>query len=259
MAESLKQAIKKILRPQVDVVGFAPVSRFDDTPEAHYPARVCKDAKTVIVLGIPVPQGMLRSPGYNLYGVHRTYHSAYTKLDHIALSLSNFIEAKGKYLAMPIPSYAPMVFHQFEPWGVMSLKHAAVKAGLGRFGRSGQMYHPKYGSLLRLAAVVTSAPIPGDKLLPDELPCPPNCKACIKVCPAKAFDENGKFNKMTCLAYSVKHAIYPLALNSEEGRKKIERVINTAGHNYWIDCDECVKVCPLNKKEKAKKNTKQYS
>jgi epoxyqueuosine reductase QueG len=76
----------------------------------------------------------------------------------------------------------------------------------------------------------------------------------MKVCPSKAFDENGKFNKMTCLGYSVKHAIYPLALNSEEGLKKIERVINTAGHNYWIDCDECVKVCPLNKKKGRKKD-----
>jgi epoxyqueuosine reductase QueG len=96
MTDSLKQSIKKFLRPQVEVVGFAPVSRFDDAPEKHHPARVCKDAKTVIVIGIPVPQGMLRSPDYNLYGVHRTYHSVYTKLDHIALALSNFIEAKSK-------------------------------------------------------------------------------------------------------------------------------------------------------------------
>jgi epoxyqueuosine reductase QueG len=53
---------------------------------------------------------------------------------------------------------------------------------------------------------------------------------------------------MTCLGHTIKHAIYPLALNSEAGLKKIERVINTAGHNYWIDCDECLKVCPLNKR-----------
>jgi len=249
MPEPLKQAIKKFLRPQVEAVGFAPVSRFDDAPEKHHPTRVCSDAKTVIVIGITVPQGMLRSPDYNLYGVHRTYHSAYTRLDHIALALSNFIEAKSKHMAMPIPSYAPMVFHQFEPWGLMSLKHAAVKAGLGRFGRSDQVYHPKYGSLLRLAAVVTSAAIPGDKLPADELPCPPKCSACMKVCPAKAFDEQGLFQKMTCLAHTIKHAIYPLALKTEEGLKNIERVINTAGHNYWIDCDECVKVCPLNKKK----------
>lgn len=199
---------------------------------------------------------MLRSPDYNLYGVHRTYHSAYNMLDHIALSLSNFIEARSKYLAIPIPSYAPVVFHQFEPWGVMSLKHAAVKAGMGRFGRSGQVYHPKYGSLLRLAAVVTSAHITGDKLLSDELPCPPNCSACMKVCPSKAFYENGKFQKMTCLGYAIKHAIYPLALNTEEGLKQIERVINTAGHNYWLTCDECVKVCPLNKAKTLIKQTR---
>ena len=253
MAESLKQSIKKFLRPQVDAVGFAPVARFTDAPDAHHPARVCPDAKTVIVIGITVPQGMLRSPDYNLYAMHRTYHSAYTKLDHIALGLSNFIEAKGTHMALPIPSYAPVVVHQFEPWGVMSLKHAAVKAGLGRFGRSGQMYHPKYGSLLRLAAVVTSAAIPADPLPQDVVPCPPGCSACIKICPSKAFDEQGIFHKMTCMPYSVKHAIYPLALNTEEGLKHIERVINTAGHNYWLACDECVKVCPLNKKKVRKK------
>ncbi len=256
MAESLKQSIKKFLRPQVDAVGFADVKRFADAPEAHHPARVCSDAKTVIVIGITVPQGMLRSPNYNLYAVHRTYHSAYTRLDHISLALSSFIEAKSGHLALPIPSYAPVVVHQFEPWGIMSLKHAAVKAGLGRFGRSGQVYHPKYGSLLRLAAVVTSASISADALAAEDIPCPPNCSACMKVCPSKAFDETGRFNKMTCLAHSVKHAIYPLALNTEAGLKKIERVINTAGHNYWIDCDECVKVCPLNKK---KENIRKYS
>src|SRR4030042_6282181 len=157
MAESLKQSIKKFLAPQVDAVGFAPVARFTDAPDAHHPARVCPDAKTVIVIGITVPQGMRRSPDYNLYAMHRTYHSAYTRLDHIALALSNFIEAKGAHMAVPIPSYAPMVFRQFAPWGVMSLKHAAVKAGLGRFGRSGQMYHPKYGSLLRLPPGVVPA------------------------------------------------------------------------------------------------------
>src|SRR4030043_108547 len=102
MAESLKQSIKKFLRPHVDAVGFASVNRFTDAPEAHHPARVCPDVKTVIVIGIPVPQGMLRSPDYNLYAVHRTYHSAYTRLDHIDLSLINFIQAKGAHMALTI-------------------------------------------------------------------------------------------------------------------------------------------------------------
>ncbi len=248
--ESLKQAISDFLKPQVTDLGFAPLDRFAGVPEAHHPACICRNAKTVIVFGITVPRGMLKSPDYNLYALHRTYHSAYTRIDHIALSLCNYIESLGRYLAVPAPSYAPMVFHQFEPWGLLSLKHAAVNAGLASFGRSGQAYHPRYGSLLRLGAVVTDAVIEADPMLSPD-PCPPNCAACMKSCPAKAFDQDGNFNKMTCLGHTIKHAIYPLALSSETGLKNIERVINTAGHNYWIGCDECLKVCPLNLGKKS--------
>jgi epoxyqueuosine reductase QueG len=250
----LKQAISDFLKPQVTDLGFAPVDRFTGAPEAHHPERICRNAKTVIVFGITVPRGMLKSPDYNLYTLHRTYHSAYTRIDHIALSLCNYIESLGRYLAVPAPSYAPMVFHQFEPWGLLSLKHAAVNAGLASFGRSGQAYHPRYGSLLRLGAVVTDAVIEADPILSTD-PCPPNCTACMKSCPAKAFDKDGKFNKMLCLGHTIKHAIYPLALSSEAGLKNIERVINTAGHNYWISCDECLKVCPLNLKRGLAKDS----
>jgi epoxyqueuosine reductase len=248
MKENLKKSISEFLKPQVTAFGFSSVDRFSGAPEAHHPARICRDAATVIVFGITVPQGMLRSPDYNLYALHRTYHSAYMRIDEIALALCNYVESRGDYLAVPIPSYAPMIFHQFEPWGILSLKHAAVNAGMCCFGRSGQAYHPQFGSLLRLGAVVTDAAVEADPLLPPD-PCPSHCTACARACPSKAFDANGKFNKMTCLGHTIKHAIYPLALQSEAGLKKIERVINTAGHNYWIDCDECVKVCPLNKKK----------
>jgi epoxyqueuosine reductase QueG len=247
MSETLKQSITAFLKPQVTDLGYASVDRFLDAPELHHPKRICRNAETVIVFGIAVPRGMLKSPDYNLYALHRTYHSAYMRIDGISLALCNYIESLGKYLAVPIPSYAPMVFHQFEPWGIMSLKHAAVNAGLGCFGRSGQVYHPQYGALLRLGAVVTDAVIESDPLLAPD-PCPPKCTACSRACPSKAFDADGKFNKMTCLGHTIKHAIYPLTLNSEAGLKKIERVINTAGHNYWIDCDECLKVCSLNKR-----------
>ncbi|MBP7763576.1 MAG: epoxyqueuosine reductase [Syntrophaceae bacterium] len=246
MQSDLKEAIIGHLGNTVSAVGFAPVERFAEAPEKHHPAKICKNAQTVIVLGLQIPAGILKSPDYNLYGLHRSYHTAYRRLDEIALYLCNFIEAQGKYAAVTIPSYAPMVFHDFEPWGLLSLKHAAVRAGLGAFGRSGQVYHPVYGSRLRLAAVVTDAALPGDPVN-DALPCPEKCRACLKICPAGAFTAEGDFRKMTCLGHTVKHAIYPLALKDAAGLKHIERVINTAGHDYWIDCDECLKVCPLNR------------
>ena len=250
MAVELKETIINHLGKNVSAVGFAPVDRFNNAPEMHHPANACRDARTVIVFGITVPQGMLRSPDYNLYLLHRSYHTLYMHLDELALSLCNFIEARAEHLAVPIPSYAPLVYHEMEPWGLLSLKHAAVCAGLGVFGRSGLMYHPQYGSLLRLGAVVTSAELPGDPVIRKQV-CPKRCNACHTACPPDAFADHGAFNKTQCMHYCIKHAIYPIAFKDEQGLKHIERVINTAGYHYWLKCDECLKVCPLNKKKET--------
>lgn len=249
MDSSLKESIKNYLSDKVSALGFATVDQFDDTPDKHHPTKACKDAKTVIVFGIPVSRGIFSSPDYDLYLMHRSYHTVYRHLDEISFNLTNFIEAQTRSSAVSVPSYAPLVFHEFEPWGIISLKHAAVKAGLGALGRSGMMYHPEHGSLLRLGAVVTSAEMHGD-IINDKLPCPSKCYACQQKCPSNAFAETSGFNKMKCLGHTIKHAIYPLALKDEQGLKHIERVINTAGYDYWLACNECLKVCPLNKKSK---------
>jgi epoxyqueuosine reductase QueG len=253
MDSVLKAAIKDYLGPRVTLIGFAPVDRFEGVPEHHHPANTCYDAKTVIVFAIAVPRGMLLSPDYNLYALHRTYHSVYALLDEIGLALSNFIESQNGHLAVPIPSFAPLVYHRREPWGIISLKHAAVRAGLGAFGRNGLVHNPQYGTLLRLGAIVTNAEMEGDPLVEKD-PCPPGCQLCIKACPAKAIDEYGDFQKMVCLGATIKHAIYPMALKDEKGLRNIERVINTAGYNYWLTCDECLKVCPSNNPKKWKIN-----
>ncbi|MFW6082099.1 MAG: 4Fe-4S double cluster binding domain-containing protein [Desulfosalsimonas sp.] len=252
MNSDLKHHVIKFLGQRVSAAGFAPVERFEQAPENHHPARICRGAETVIVFGIPIPRGILSSPDYDLYGIHRSYHTVYRQLDETGLALCNFIESKTGEPAMPVPSYAPMKFHGAEPWGILSLKNAAVNAGLGAFGKSGQVYHPEYGSLLRLGAVVTSAKMPGDPVI-DTHPCPDGCSACMKKCPAGAFTESGEFRKMVCLPYSVKHAIYPLALKGADALKYIERVVNTAGHDYWLACDECLKACPNNRAGRQKK------
>lgn len=260
MVETLKTKILGWLDGRVDVVGFAPVERFHEAPAGHHPSLVCKDAATVIVFGRLVPKGVLHSPEYGLYLLHRSYHTLYPYLDELAMDVANRVEARG-YLAVQVPSYAPVVYRGEEPWGILSLKHAAVFAGLGAFGRNGLFSHPEHGSLLRLGAVVTNAKIPGgDPII--EAPCPQECNACREACPAGAF-QNGVFNKAICLAYTIRHAIYPLALRDERGRKNIETIFNTAGYNAWIKCYECQKVCPNNQinssAQSAKKNEKMFS
>ena len=52
---------------------------------------------------------------------------------------------------------------------------------------------------------------------------------------------------MTCLGHTIKHAIYPIAFKDNESFKNIEQIINTAGYNYWLECNRCIAVCPNNK------------
>jgi epoxyqueuosine reductase QueG len=246
MDAQLREVVIDHMRGRVSALGFAPVDRFQGTPDRHHPSDVCRDARTVIVFAKTVPRGVLNSPVYHLHTLHRSYHTTYRHLDELGLDLCTFIESQGNYRSVPVPSYAPMVFKGMEPWGIISLKHAAVYAGLGSFGRSGQVYHPDHGARLRFGAVITDAEISGDEVI-DADPCPPACSACRAACPTGAIGISGEFNKLVCLGHTIKHAIYPLALKSEADLGHIERVINTAGYDYWIACDECVKACPRNR------------
>lgn len=248
MNTTLRNRISDFLSDQVAAFGFAPVTRFDKAPEAHHPERLLKDAQTVVVFGMLVPKGILHSPDYHLYAMHRSYHTVYQRIDSMTLDLCNFIEAAANAYAVPVPSYAPMKFHGMEPWGLLSLKHAAVNAGLGAIGRNGLMHHPAFGTMLRLGAVVTDVPLP-ESDLQDSFPCPEKCRACHQACPPGAFNDAGQFAKLTCMGQTIKHAIYPLALKDEHGLKHLERIINTAGHNYWLTCNACLSVCPNNRKK----------
>jgi epoxyqueuosine reductase len=240
--------VRSNLAGRVDIFGFAPVERFEKAPPEHHPSCVCKDARTVIVYGKAVPRSALSSPGYGLHLLQRSYHTVYPFLDQVGLELANLIEAAG-HLAAAIPSYAPMVFHGLEPWGLISLKHAAKLAGIGDFGRNRIIHNPEFGSMLRFGAVITNAAIGGD-LVVDKEPCPPDCNACVRACPSGAL-QKGSFKKMVCLGYSIKHGLYRPLLSDDYGRENIEMIINTAGYNYWIDCDECLKVCPNNSGKKG--------
>ena len=33
--------------------------------------------------------------------------------------------------------------------------------------------------------------------------------------------------------------------------KNIQTIINTAGYNYWLKCDECLKVCQTNNQNRG--------
>lgn len=251
MDEKSIAKVNDFLASRVTAFGFAPVERFAKAPERHHPANICKDAKAVVVFAIASPRGMLRSPEYGLHAMHRSYHTIYSRLDDIAVDLCNFIEQETGGFAVPVPAYAPMVFEEMEPWGILSLKHAAVNAGLGAIGRNGLLHNQKYGTMLRLGAVVTDTALPGSALQ-DHFPCKEKCNACHQACPSGALQGKGEFNKMTCLGHTIQHAFYPLAFKDPENFKQIDLIVNTAGYNYWLTCNQCIRVCPNNRTREQK-------
>lgn len=66
-----------------------------------------------------------------------------------------------------------------------SHRYAALAAGIGRLGWSGNLLTKEYGALVELGSVLTSATLTSDTPIPDEKhPCD-RCKMCSRVCPVE--------------------------------------------------------------------------
>ncbi|WP_136807004.1 epoxyqueuosine reductase [Desulfosediminicola flagellatus] len=71
-----------------------------------------------------------------------------------------------------------------------SHRYAALAAGVGRLGWSGNLLTREYGALVELGSVLTSANLTPDSPIPDEEhPCD-KCKICSLVCPVEMIQPN---------------------------------------------------------------------
>ena len=69
-----------------------------------------------------------------------------------------------------------------------SHRYAALAAGIGRLGWSGNLLTREHGALVELGSVLTSAILAPDTPIPDkEHPCD-RCKMCSQVCPAEMIE-----------------------------------------------------------------------
>jgi len=67
---------------------------------------------------------------------------------------------------------------------MLSLRHAAVAAGLGEFGWHSIVITPKYGTRNRFAAILTTAELEPDPLYDGAALCnPKTCGVCSGICP----------------------------------------------------------------------------
>ena len=134
-------------------------------------------------------------------------------------SMLNFIRSKG-FSAEPVGRYG------YPLKGEVNLKQEAIRAGLGKRGKSTVVLHPQYGPRLRFMAIGTDAPLEplmGSALTDEENPVCNGCSICIDACPVNALEPYRMPDTSLCLSNS--------AIMTEEQGK-------------LVPCDICLHLCP---------------
>ncbi len=111
-------------------------------------------------------------------------------------------------------------------------REAAVRAGVGFYGKNTMVIAPGLGSWIVLGAVITTHELePTAPILPG---CG-TCTACIDACPTDALDELGVLDATRCLSYWTQvPESFPVAFREALGTQV-------------YGCDICQDVCPWNR------------
>ena len=121
--------------------------------------------------------------------------------------------------------------------GPMLDRAAAARAGLGWFGKNGNILNPTYGSWILLGQVITDLPLTPDA--PLNKTCG-QCSRCIPACPTDAIVAPYVVDNRRCISYlTIEH------------KGDIPRELRAEMSNWVFGCDICQEVCPVNRKAKA--------
>ena len=163
---------------------------------------------------------------------HHAYDIVNLRLDIAASIISDHLQRSG-FRALPIPASKRVDDERI--CASFSHKLGAHLAGLGWIGKSCLFITPEYGPRVRWTTILTDAPLePVGEMQKEQCG---DCKACIDICPMKAFtgrpfrtDEprEARYDAGKCENY----------FNSMEQENKI------------AVCGLCLYVCPYGRKKK---------
>ncbi len=191
------------------------------------PKTLWREARSVAMVGMnygpdtdPMTAMALKDrAAISVYAGNRDYHE--------------LIKGKLKVLAGRFKARTGSAVKVFVDTAPLMEKPLAQVAGLGWQGKHTNLVSRQFGSWLFLGAIVTEMELPPDA--PETDACG-TCRACLDVCPTKAFPAPYKLDARRCISYLTIEHKGPIPL---EFRKAIG--------NRIYGCDDCLAVCPWNK------------
>jgi epoxyqueuosine reductase len=198
---TIKERVRQL---GADLAGVAPVSRFAQAPAGFHPCDIYPGCQSVLVLALRFPLSTLEAKTNSPYTLVR--NGLVDRMDAMTTRLADELEAQG-IVAIPIPSSEPYDYWDTERRhgrGILSLKHAAVLAGLGAMGKNTLLINERYGNMVWLGALLLSVELEPDPLATYNA-CRDRCRICLDACPQHALDGttiDQKLCREHCSAYS---------------------------------------------------------
>jgi len=193
----------------------------------HHPRALWGEVNSIIMLGLnyapernPLERLKDASLGnISVYAQHRDYH--------------DIIKGRLKQLAGWLVSEAGGEVKVFVDTAPVMEKPLAQAAGLGWQGKHTNLVSREYGSWLFLGAIFTTLDLAPDEAEVDHCG---SCRACLDVCPTKAFPAPYQIDARRCISYlTIEH------------KGAIAHELRSKMGNRIYGCDDCLAVCPWNK------------
>lgn len=211
LTEKLKNYIKNDC--DMDLVGVAPTQALDGEPEGHRPGDLLPGAKSVIVFGRALADGVTQAGFRTLEEKKIVAQSAYAAYGHDlapnfllvndAYNIAQYLEDMFGAIAAPVPFGvqqstvwdnvpAPIFTDPYRQGMPLDVFKAAMAAGIGEFGWSNRFLTREYGPRQLLCAVITTMELEYDEPYAGPKLCDPEtCGVCVKLCPTCAIPAPG--------------------------------------------------------------------
>jgi len=180
-----------------DLVGFAPIARFDGAPPELNPRTIYPPTKTVVAVATRHLRGALKAVEegtyWQAYNCDNYWYLNEVVAPQILRRVSLTLEEDG-FVGVPVHNpFHPHSGRQIRddqpdgPDGMVSLRIIGVAAGLGELGMSKLLLTPQFGPRQRVFAVLTNAELEPTPLL--EEPVCDGCLSCARECEACAIGD----------------------------------------------------------------------